>query len=130
MPLRAWQRMLILAQHYGWEPQGTEPPDDVARDCGIWSGDRSQWDGRYFASYGQHVVKSDAEALAAALEQALADIPDFDSLHDFPGGDPVQPWFNVTRPGVTLIEAFSGRNKQLLKGFIEHCREDDGLWMY
>jgi hypothetical protein len=74
-------------------------------------------------------VKSDAQALAAALERALSDIPDYDVFYDLPDGDRVEPWFNVTRPGVTLIEAFSGRNKRLLSGFIEHCREDEGLWI-
>jgi hypothetical protein len=37
---------------------------------------------------------------------------------------------NVPDAGVNPLEAFSGPNKEMLRNFIEHCREEGGLWLY
>jgi hypothetical protein len=132
VPARAWRLMLALAQHYGWQPQGTAPPDELAIDAGIWRGAPSDWDGRYFPAYGQNVTEADAAELAAALEQALPDIPDHDAVKDKADGTPIDwSWFyKVSAASVGYLAAFSGENKQTLRDFIAHCREKGGLWLY
>jgi hypothetical protein len=131
VPARAWQLMLILADRYGWETRGTKPPDELAIDAGLWRAN-SDWDGRYLPAYGQQVTEQDARDLAAALERALPDIPDHEALES-KGDDNsnVWGWFE-TSPNIEVnpFEAFSGRNKELLKNFIEHCHEEGGLWLY
>jgi len=132
MSLRDWLRMLALAQRYGWQPEGTAAPDEMAVEAELWEGDPAEWDGSYFPSYGQQVSDSDAKELATALEHALPDIPDHDAIGDRAcesrsGGG----WLgNVPEQGVNPLEAFSGGNKEFLINFIAHCREDEGLWMY
>ena len=59
-----WSMLLDLAQHYGWKPLGTEPPEDLAAE---------DWDRDYDSSDGQLVTAADAASLAAALERAAAD---------------------------------------------------------
>jgi len=130
--LCTWQRVLTLAERYGWKPEGTAAPDEMAIEAEIWKGDPAEWDGAYFPSYGQQVTESDAKNLAAALERALPDIPDYDAIGERAcerrnGGG----WLdNVPDVGVNPLEAFSGKNKEMLVGFIAHCREEGGLWMY
>jgi hypothetical protein len=131
VPARAWQRMLALAQIYGWQSQGTAPPDELAIDAEMWKGDPSDWDGRYFPSYGQQVTEVDAKDLAAALERALPDIPD----HDARGNkaerkDDDTGWLATADSRVNALEAFSGPSKEIFRSFIAHCREEGGLWLY
>lgn len=63
-----WGTVRRLAEDYGgWKPLGTLPPVEPIPE--------PAWDGRYTSNNGQLVSPQDAEALAKALEVALA-IPD------------------------------------------------------
>jgi hypothetical protein len=57
-----WRAVLELAIEYGWQPEGTAPPDD---NSGTWSGD-------YFSNSFQQVTDSDARALGEALLRGIA----------------------------------------------------------
>jgi hypothetical protein len=59
-----WSLMLYVAEAYGWEKQGSIPPDGV---------DSAEWDGGYATNDGQRVTRQDAQALADACERMLAD---------------------------------------------------------
>jgi hypothetical protein len=133
LPARSWQLILALAQRYGWQPQGTMPPDQYAVDAGIWRGEPSSWDGRYFPAYGQNVAEADAEQLGAALERAMPDIPDHCAVEDKRNGFKFDwGWTARVPPGITItaLEAFSGPNKETLRLFITDCGERGGLWLY
>jgi hypothetical protein len=130
--IRAWLLMLALAKRYGWQPRGTAPPDEDAVWAGIWQGDPSEWDGRYLPSLGQQVTEADSRELAAALERALPDTPDHDALKDRAKENGIDwNWF-IKSPDVAVnaLEAFGGANKQTLRDFITHCREEGGLWIW
>jgi hypothetical protein len=60
-----WSMVLVLAERYGWQPQGTESPEGMDN--------HEEWDGGYGSSDGQRVTAPDAAALAVALEAAVAD---------------------------------------------------------
>ncbi|HET7842483.1 MAG TPA: hypothetical protein VFM21_12795 [Terriglobia bacterium] len=59
-----WALLLNLAEAYGWTPQGSLPPEDLAA---------SEWTGDYDTNDGERVSREDAKAMADALERALAD---------------------------------------------------------
>src|SRR3982750_4234464 len=64
----AWPIVRKLAQDFGWQPSGTQPPEG-------WDAELEaigEWDGRYSSNDGSLVTTEDALALAAALELALA----------------------------------------------------------
>jgi hypothetical protein len=64
----AWPMVRKLAQDFGWQPCGTEPPAS-------WNPEPEKdgaWDGRYTSNDGQWVTTQDALALGKALEAALA----------------------------------------------------------
>lgn len=70
-----WARILDLAQYYGWQPMGTVDPcwdDDPDSEFYV----DQTWDGNYGTNALQTVTAEDANALADALERALADVPD------------------------------------------------------
>ena len=72
----AWIKALNLAMSYGWQPMGTRLSSVIegySFDIEEWE----EWDGTYLTNDGQTVIAEDALALAAALERALHDIPDF-----------------------------------------------------
>jgi len=60
-----WQFYLKLAQHYGWQPEGTSK----AKLFGLFS----FWDATYDSAEGQAVSERDAANLAFALKMALGD---------------------------------------------------------
>jgi len=66
----AWSSVLRLARRYGWEPMGTEMP--TRELCGTCVDD---WNGTYFSNDGQTILSADAQAIAHALELALAEMP-------------------------------------------------------
>jgi hypothetical protein len=72
----AWIKALNLAMFYGWQPRGTRL-SSVIECYGFDIEEWDEWDGTYLTNDGQTVIAEDALALAAALERALDDIPDF-----------------------------------------------------
>ena len=72
--LVAWDRLLQLAVEAGWQPQGTEAPDE--RD-GVWDGEGLA---AYCSNDGQYVSAEDAASLGDALDWALADDYDEERL--------------------------------------------------
>jgi hypothetical protein len=130
MPAADWRRLLWVARVYGWRPLGTCPPDSDAIDAGIWPADH-EWDGTYFPAYGQHIVESDAVAIALALERALPDIPDGTPPVSKVSDACVSEWFaDVPAPCVNALEALKGIRKDMVRAFIIHCRERGGVWLY
>ena len=132
---RLWRNMLTLAQRYGWRPAGTKPPE-----AWIWSGHPSDRDGRYFPADCQQIMERDAKAFAAALANALPDIPEHDALAtrvlDDRGADTHEfsAWGRriAGEESVTPFEEFSGPNKSSLRLFIIHarrCSRNGGLWI-
>ena len=85
IPHAAWLALLDLAGRYGWDPSGTVRP--------------GKWCGGYDRPCGQMLTASDAHGLAAALDEALADIPDHEA----------RPLRNDRPP--QLLELFSGRRR-------------------
>src|SRR5262245_6834830 len=67
-----WVKALELAELYGWQPLGTQPP--LEHDFHELN---AEWDGNYLTNDGQIIKAQDALSLAYALEIALSDIPDF-----------------------------------------------------
>ena len=62
-----WQVYRGVAERFGWQPAGTQPPEDAAGE---------EWSGSYERTQGERVTAADALALAAAIDRALA-APDF-----------------------------------------------------
>jgi hypothetical protein len=62
-----WTLLLSLVNAFGWRPEGTRAPEDVAPN---------EWQGVYAPGDGQELTRDDALALADALDRALDDIPD------------------------------------------------------
>jgi len=58
-----WSFSLMLAEKFGWQPEGTRKPKEF--------GFFKKWHGGYDSNEGQIVRPSDASKLAAALERAL-----------------------------------------------------------
>jgi len=120
-----WNRILKLAYWYGWKPKGTEAPD--------WEGiygtpihpdyKHPDWEGTYFSNEGQFVTDRDANSIAAALEQALDNIPDHDAMEDKEiyicdiSGFDMQ-----AAQDASPIEYFSGQGKTGVRDFIEFSR--------
>jgi len=132
--------MLELAYGYGWELAGTEPGRWVDTSTGELdeqlSPDPDEWHGSYFGNDAQWVTDEDAARIADALEQALDDIPDFDTGEKWMTYGPtnlptssverslVEEGFAVSGPNGSLspLEYFSGEDKQLVRDFIAYCR--------
>lgn len=123
----AWLALLGLAFRYGWRPKGTvEPPH---WDFNPWSRSAAAWTGKdYFSTLGQRVSDADAAAMAAALEDALPDIPAHDALGgksiwmlDLPDSPPIH-WVHPGQP-VNGIEFFSGPRRSKVDAFVRNCRD-------
>jgi hypothetical protein len=74
-----WFYCLAVARAFGWEPQGTEAPDQVTYNADgtttpSFSMPPDQWDGNYVTNDWQFVTDSDAANLAAALDRAITAI--------------------------------------------------------
>ena len=93
-----WPVLLRLAVEYGWKAPGTVLLTRSGRRS------RTPWAGTYCSNDGQTVLRTDARALADALERALAD--------------------SAARPRATRlagrIEALAGR--EYIAAFIKFCR--------
>ena len=103
----SWTRVLSLGIFYGWQPMGTRAPSMT--ELHGWS--TEDWDGSYLTNDGQIVITEDAFSLAAALEKALDDIPDFNLDSDALDLNKINPF-----------EYFAGDEKRQLIDFIKFCR--------
>jgi|SRR5215204_2593331 len=135
----SWRKILELAYEYGWKPQGTEPGqryDENGELIKQLSPDPDEWNGGYFSSDYQWATDEDAANIADALQQALDDIPDFDTDEkrveygpdELPtsqvGRSLVEQGLVVNVPNASLspVEYFSGEAKQKVRDFIRFCR--------
>ncbi len=140
LPPGGWSRLLSIAQVYGWEPIGTEPPEDDGSEPGLWNGDPSDWDGRYWPGYGQEVIAKDALELAAALERAWPDLPEHGVFEKKTSRDR-RGLLTIENPKVTLqttpFELYSGEWREPLDMLVAHvtgfhCPEcaEFRIWSY
>lgn len=125
-----WAKALELAEEYGWQPRGTQPPIS-----GV------DWLGGYSTNDGQVVIAEDAFLLAGALEKALADIADANPRFDWEPArwseESLPDWFSPDecalideglQDGLFDVIAvhprdyFAGDEKRLLSQFIRFCR--------
>ena len=99
--ISGWTALLILAEAYGWEPEGTilhlwthkdkgqvccyGRPSEYNEKDGFWS-EVEDWDGSYCSNDGQEMKKSDAANLASALEEAIKELPYTEDLFECKGG--------------------------------------------
>ena len=131
-----WSKALDLAELYGWQPIGTEPPS--THDFHELN---AEWDGTYLTNDGQTIRASDAYSLAAALEKALEDIPDAKTEMDWNPKlwmeDDFPEWLSpdeieIVDDGlkdslldiieVHPLQYFAGDEKYNLKQFVRFCR--------
>jgi hypothetical protein len=117
-----WGKLLELGQLYGWRPAGTQPPqwDDPAMQAAY-----ADSNGFYTSVNG-----ADAQALAAALQGALPNLPD-DNLPDaaslpdnaLPHAPTAQ--VKISRPNTDLHprEFFAGKNKLRVNEFIAFAKQ-------
>ena len=133
-----WSRLLSIAQTYGWRPAGTRPPDDDACEVGLWQGDPSEWDGRYWPGYGQEVIATDALGFAAALGRAWPDLPER-GIFEKRIVKVKRRIVNIEPPKVTVgttpFELYSGAWRQdlgMLAAHITryHCPTCAAFWIY
>jgi hypothetical protein len=82
-----WREVLKLAYDYGWKPAGTEPGrwiDETGELDKQLSANPETWDSiDYFSNSFQWVTDEDAANIARALERALEDFPNKDTVRDF-----------------------------------------------
>src|SRR5688572_3109403 len=95
-PSDRWAAVLELARRYGWQPRGSVRP--------------GAWDGSYLRPCGQMIGSCDGRSLAAALLDAMDDVPDHAAL---PAGTSRSP---------TAFEIFSGPVKRDLAVLAEFLR--------
>jgi hypothetical protein len=93
-----WPRVLAIAEAYGWEPAGTNPPVGLGR---------SNWDGSYGSNDGQLVTARDARALAAAIEEALKD--DFQRIRKTGNDAKVLPTESERQQALEKLTVFTSR---------------------
>ena len=74
LPWHQWRGCFALARAFGWEPAGTVAAHDHPN--------ADSWKGDYFSNDLQEVTDADAQAMAAALERALATLTDRHDLTD------------------------------------------------
>jgi hypothetical protein len=149
--LERWSRILKLARLYGWQPAGTRAGSlyyDVPDYPDI---KPIEWSGGYFTNDGQIVTADDASELGKALEQALDDLPDYESnspryvkVHSFKEAkdyislmeNPIlksflskREWYlseeGISLPNtkLSLFEFFSGPQKKYVIDFITFCKK-------
>lgn len=112
----SWVKLLRLAEHYGWRPEGTTISESELR----WMPD-GRWDGNYTTNDGQTIAAADARRLAEALEQALRDVPSEDVIaqhRDRSGGIQIFP----NPPVISDLDWFCGsETKAKIREFISYC---------
>ena len=140
----SWCKILELAYSYSWRPQGTEPGqwyDENGELCKQISPDPDTWDSNnYFSNDYQWVTETDAANIADALQQALDDIPDFDTSRKWVQPEPddllwdlaespaeraklEQGFFvDLDADSLSPVDYFSGEVKQIVRDFIRFCQ--------
>lgn len=133
---QSWAKALELARLYGWQPLGTKPPAMINfYELG------AEWSGTYLTNDAQVVVAEDARSLAAALERALADIPDARLSTAWDPTcwleDDLPEWLSpyereiieetlqdglLDIMGTRPVDFFAGEEKRYLVAFIRFCR--------
>jgi hypothetical protein len=112
----SWQKLLRLAERYGWRPAGTTLSEEEMK----WM-PNGRWDGSYTTNDGQTVVAADALSLAEALDRAVLDIPSEDVIarHRAPsGGIQILP----DPPAIDDLDWFCGEEtKGKIREFISYC---------
>jgi hypothetical protein len=119
----AWRYALELAHEHGWEPAGTEPPEQYRQAA-------EDWDGSYFWNSYQSVTDEDAWSIADALERAYAHIPDEQTVgiraattyHELPSGEKIGGIGVETGEHLTPYDWYSGEAKQRIRELIGFCR--------
>jgi len=110
------QKLLRLAERYGWKPAGTTLSEAELK----WMPD-GKWDGNYTTNGGQTVAPTDARSLAEALDRAVRDIPSQDVIaqHRAPsGGIQILP----NPPAISDLHWFCGdETKAKIREFIAYC---------
>jgi hypothetical protein len=139
-----WQKVLELAQMYGWHPEGTsEPPNwreqkaereqRQDQEFDPYEPSPDVWMGQYDQYMGEGVSASDADAMVDALERALDDLPDNDmpdrtietEMEEIDQENQISISFYIIEPNkaLNLFEVFGGQYKQELIDFIAFGRE-------
>jgi hypothetical protein len=123
-----WQKLMNLAQLYGWQPRGTIAPPDWNPEAGD-----SEWDGSYDFYVGEWVNDADAWAMAQALLSALDDLPDITmpdrvietEIEEIDREGEVSISFHIIEANRTLnlFETFGGQYKTDLKAFLRFARQ-------
>ena len=112
----SWQKLLRLAEQYGWRPAGTTLPREELK----WM-PGGKWDGRYTSNDGQAVTAADARNLAEALDRALRDIPSEDVIAQYrapSGGIQILP----NPPAISDLDWFCGNETRArIREFISYC---------
>jgi hypothetical protein len=112
----SWQKLLRLAEHYGWQPAGTTIPESERK----WM-PNGKWDGNYTTNGGQTVTSADASKLAVALDRAVQDIPLKDVIAQYrvpSGGIQILP----NPPNISDLDWFCGpESKAKIREFISFC---------
>ena len=122
-----WQKLMNLAQIYGWNPAGTIAPQE-------WQSETSEsWAGGYDMFIGEWVLDTDAHALADALTDALDDLPDNimpdriieTEIEEIDREGEVSISFHIIEPNksLNLFETFGGQYKSDLKRFIRFAQQ-------
>jgi hypothetical protein len=120
---------LKMAFDRGWKPRGTIAPTEWGERPEHLDkyGNVREWPVmNYFAGMGERVSDEDAADIARVLGAVMDDIPDHDALAhkvlttvDLPYHEDIR----LLKPGakVNMFEFFSGKNKELLRRFVDLC---------
>jgi hypothetical protein len=129
---RHWRHILLLAHRYGWRPAGTELDLYLTKIEGMMEQDRhpdEDWDGTYFSNDLQWVTDEDAANIAQALERALEDIPDEDTVGELAASqspDLEDAELIERYPGleeyIVPPHLFGDEYRQYVREFIAFCR--------
>ena len=112
----SWQKLLRLAERYGWRPAGTTLSEAELK----WMPD-GRWNGNYTTNDGQTVSASDARSLGDALNCAVRDIPSEDVIAQHraaSGGIQILP----NPPAISDLDWFCGdQTRAKIREFISYC---------
>jgi glycosyltransferase involved in cell wall biosynthesis len=113
-----WAEILEVGQAYGWVPAGTGPPRGTLKaDWGY---------GPYFGNDGQRFYARDAQALADALERALAaPAVEWPRIRAAQTTDYLEAELRGGLPpvgGRVSVQEFSPEDAANIREFIEFCR--------